>query len=437
VNPKLLIKNGRVIDPASAFDSVADVLLAYGQVAGVGPNLTSTGAEVFDASGMIVAPGFIDMHVHLREPGIEHAETIETGARAAAAGGFTSICCMPNTIPVNDNATVTSYIVDRARKYAVTNVFPIGAITRDSAGEELAAIGSMKAAGIVAISDDGRPVMNARVMRRAMEFARSFELPVIDHCEDLNLSAGGDMHEGVQSMRLGLRGIPASSEDVMVARDILLAQVTGARFHVAHISSRNAVGMVAYAKKRGLPVTCEATPHHFGLSDTEMVSYDSNYKMKPPLRSACDVAAVVEGIVSGTVDAIATDHAPHPGSEKMQEFERCPFGIIGLETALALALEKLVHAGKISLNRVVALFTSGPAKVLRLDRGTLAVGAAADVTIFDTEHEWTYDVNRSFSKSKNSPFDGRKFRGGPVAAIVEGEIVWQREGGAAGRGMVG
>ncbi|MCL5744695.1 MAG: dihydroorotase, partial [Acidobacteria bacterium] len=354
-------------------------------------------------------------------------ETIETGSRAAAAGGFTSICCMPNTIPVNDNATVTSYIVDRARKYAVTNVFPIGAITKNSAGEELAAIGSMKEAGAVAISDDGRPVMNARVMRRAMEFAKSFKLPVIDHCEDLHLSAGGDMHEGLQSVRLGLRGIPCAAEDVMVARDILLAQLTGARFHVAHVSSRNAVGMVGYAKKQGLAVSCEATPHHFSLDDEHIVPYDSNYKMKPPLRAGCDVSAVVGGLASGAVDAIATDHAPHTGNQKMQEFERCPFGIIGLETALGLALRQLVHPGTLPLARMVELFTTGPARILGLDRGTLAANAPADVTIFDTTYQWTYDVNRSFSKSRNSPFDGWTFRGGPVATIVAGNIVWKRE----------
>ena len=288
-------------------------------------------------------------------------------------------------------------------------------------------MGAMKAAGAVAISDDGLPVMNARVMRRAMEFARSFDLPVIDHCEDLNLSAGGDMHEGAVSVRLGLRGIPACSEDVMVARDILLAQLTGARFHVAHISSRNAVAMVRHAKQQGVSVTCEATPHHFSLTDADMLPYDSNYKMKPPLRSACDTAAVTDAVVTGVVDAIATDHAPHAGSEKMQEFEKCPFGIIGLETAIGLALECLVRPGRISLRRMVELFTTGPAGVLRLDRGTLAPGAAADVTILGSDFEWTYDVNQSFSKSKNSPFHGRKFRGGPVAAIVGGRFAWRRE----------
>ena len=424
---RLLIKNGRVIDPASGFDRTADLAIENGRIAALGVDLDFAGAELYDASGLVVAPGFIDIHVHLREPGIEHAETIETGAKAAAAGGFTSICCMPNTVPVNDNATVTSYIVDRARKFAVTNVFPIGAITKDSAGEELAAIGSMKNAGIVALSDDGRPVMNARVMRRAMEFARSLDLPVIDHCEDLNLISGGDMHEGLTSTRLGLRGIPASSEDVMVARDILLAKSTGARFHVAHISSANSVAMVSHAKKLGLPVTCEATPHHFAITDADVAGYDSNYKMKPPLRSGCDVEAVIGGISSGAVDAIATDHAPHPGSEKMQEFEKCPFGILGLETALGLSLEKLVHTGRISLAAMVKLFTAGPARILRLDRGTLAVGAPADVTIFSAAVEWTYDVNQSFSKSRNSPFSGCTFRGGPMATIVSGNIVWRRD----------
>jgi dihydroorotase len=421
----LLIKNGRVIDPASGHDEIADVWIAEGVIKGVGPNLSSSGADVFDATGLIVAPGFIDMHVHLREPGFEHAETIETGARAAAAGGFTSICPMPNTSPVNDNATVTSYIVEKARKHAIVNVFPIGAITKGSAGEELAAIGSMKKAGAVAISDDGRPVMNARVMRRAMEFAKSLGIPVIDHCEDLHLSAGGDMHEGLESVRLGLRGIPACSEDVMVARDILLSAVTGARYHVAHISSANAVAMVAAAKARGLSVTAEATPHHLALADSDIEPYDSNYKMKPPLRSRCDVGAVAAGVIDGSIDAIATDHAPHPGSEKMQEFEKCPFGIIGLETALSIMLEQLLHPGKISLMRLIELFTTGPARIVGVGRGSLASGAPGDVTIFSTDREWTYDVNKSPSKSRNSPFDGRMFRGGPVATVVNGRVVWQ------------
>ncbi len=422
----IVIRNGRVIDPASQTDRVADVLIVDGRIAGVAPNLSSPKAEVYDATGMIVAPGFIDMHVHLREPGFEHAENIESGSRAAAAGGFTSICCMPNTKPINDSPTVTSYIVQQAKSQAVVNVFPIGAITKGSAGEELAAIGAMKAAGAVAISDDGQPVMNSRVMRRAMEFARSYDLPVIDHCEDLNLSAGGDMHEGIKSVRWGLRGIPAASEDVMVARDLLLAQLTGARYHVAHISTRNAVAMVEQARRHGLPVTCEATPHHFALSDDQMYPYDSNYKMKPPLRSCTHREAVVDGIAAGTIGVIATDHAPHPGSEKMQEFERCPFGIIGLETAIALTLEELVAPGKITLQRMVELFTTGPDQVMRLGRGTLAPGAPGDVTVFSADLQWTYDLNQSQSRSRNSPFDGRTFRGGPVATVVNGQLVWKR-----------
>jgi dihydroorotase len=338
---------------------------------------------------------------------------------------------MPNTIPVNDSPTVTSFIVERARRSAVVNVFPIGAITKGSEGEQLAEIGAMQEAGIVAISDDGRPVMNSRVMRRAMEYAASFGLTVIDHCEDLNLSMGGDIHEGVHSVRLGLRGIPGCSEDVMVARDIILAESSGARIHIAHISTRNSIEMVGHARRLGIPVTCEVTPHHFSLTDEDITVYDSNYKMKPPLRSHLDIEAATAGIVDGVVDAIATDHAPHTGNVKMQEFERCPFGITGLETAIGLTLEKLVHPGKIDLMRMVELFTTGAERVMKLGRGTLAVGAPADVTIFDLDHEWTFNVNDSLSKSKNSPFDGRKFRGGPIATVVAGKVVWDH-----GRGLL-
>ena len=358
---RLVIRNGRVVDPAQSLDRVLDMAIQDGAIREIAANIDASTSETFDASGLVVAPGFIDMHVHLREPGFEHSETIESGSRAAAAGGFTSVCCMPNTKPVNDSATVTSYILDRARRLAVVNVYPIGAITKGSAGEELASIASMKEAGIVAISDDGKPVMNARLVRRAMEVARAVDLPLIEHCEDLNLSAGGDMHEGMQSTRLGLRGIPRSSEDVMVARDIVLAEVTGVRYHVAHISSKHSVEMVAFAKARGMKVTSEATPHHFVLADSDMRPYDSAYKMKPPLRESADVAAVTDGLVSGAIDAIATDHAPHPGSEKMQEFERCPFGIIGLETAIGLALEQLHHSGRMALPEIVRRFTQRPA----------------------------------------------------------------------------
>jgi dihydroorotase len=423
----LLIRNGRVMDPASGHDGVADVLVKDGLVAAVGAGLDASGVQVYDATGLVVAPGFIDMHVHLREPGCEHSESIESGGRAAAAGGFTTICCMPNTLPVNDNATVTSYIIDHAKKYSPVNVFPIGAITKGSAGEELASIGAMKQAGIVAISDDGRPVMNSRVMRRAMELAAGWDLPVIDHCEDLNLSAGGDMHEGCTSVRRGLRGIPAASEDVMVARDILLAELTGARLHVAHISTANAVAMVGFARSRGLRVSCEATPHHFALTDDDTIAYDSNYKMKPPLRSPRDVAKVTEGIRNGTVEVIATDHAPHTGSEKMQEFERCPFGILGLETAIGVTMNWLVHRGHISLMKMVELYTTGPARVLGMERGRLTPGFPGDVTIFDPDLDWIYDVNKTASKSKNSPFHGTRFKGAPVATVVAGKIVWPFE----------
>lgn len=422
---KLVIKNGRVVDPSQNIDRVCDIAVEDGIIREIGEAISTAGNEEFNASGLVVAPGFIDMHVHLREPGFEHSETIETGSRAAAAGGFTSICCMPNTLPINDNATVTSYITDRARQFAIVNVYPIGAITKSSAGEELSAMASMKQAGIVAISDDGRPVMNSRVVRQAMEFAKALDLPLIEHCEDLHLSAGGDMHEGVQSTRLGLRGIPRSSEDVMVARDIILAELTGVRYHVAHISSQYSVEMVAFAKRRGLTVTSEATPHHFALSDAEMRPYDSSYKMKPPLRGSRDVEAVTNGLIDGTVDAIATDHAPHPGDEKMQEFERCPFGIIGLETAVGLSLERLYHPGKIGLSQFVGLFTQNPARVLSLNRGTLRAGSPADITVFGLDHQWTYNVAKSPSKSRNTPFNGHQFCGGPVASIVGGKIVWR------------
>jgi len=413
------------MDPASGHDAVADVVIEDGTIAAIGFNLDTTGAEVFDATGMIVAPGFIDMHVHLREPGMEHSETIESGGRAAAAGGFTTVCCMPNTSPVNDSPVVTTYIVERARRLSPVNVYPIGAITKGSLGEELAAIGAMKQAGIVAISDDGRPVMNARVMRRAMESAKVFGLPVINHCEDLNLSAGGDMNEGFESIRMGLRGIPACSEDVMVARDILLAELTGAKYHVAHISARHSVEMVRFAKVRGLDVTTEVCPHHFTLADSDILPFDSNYKMKPPLRSCFDVEAVTEGLANGAIEVIATDHAPHPGSEKMQEFERCPFGITGLETAIGLSLEQLVHKGRVSLMRMIEMFTVNPDRILRLGKGRLVAGGVADITIFDTDRAWTFDINKSQSKSRNTPFHGREFRGGQVAAMVNGRFVWR------------
>ena len=425
---RLVVKNGRVVDPAQNLDRVCDLAIEGRTVREIANDIDTAGAETFDASGLIVAPGFIDMHVHLREPGFEHAETIETGTLAAAAGGFTSVCCMPNTNPVNDNAEITQYIYERARQSAATNVYAIGAITKNSLGTELTDLEAMKQAGIVAISDDGKPVMNAALARKAMEAAAALGLPYIEHCEDLHLSGDGVMHEGVRSKELGVPGIPRSSEDVMVARDILLtAEVTGARYHVAHISSKFSVEMVRVAKQQGLRVTCEATPHHFVLADSDIPTGDCNYKMKPPLRDLSDVEAVARGLVNGTIDAIATDHAPHPEAEKRQVFERCPFGIIGLETALGLALERLYHSGKLSLTQLVRLFTQGPAEILSINRGTLLPGSAADVTIFGLDFEWIYDVNGSGSKSRNTPFHGRRFRGGNVATIFAGEIKWQRE----------
>ncbi|MDE0102446.1 MAG: dihydroorotase [Bryobacterales bacterium] len=425
----LLIKGGRVIDPASGLDARLDVLTKDGKIAAMDRGLEAPGTPTVDASGLVVAPGFVDIHVHLREPGIEHAETIESGTRAAAAGGFTAVCCMPNTIPVNDSAQVTGFIVERARRTGSVRVHPIGAISKGSAGERLADIGAMRAAGAVAISDDGLPVMDSGLMRRAMKYAASFGLTVIDHCEDLNLSAGGDIHEGVQSMRLGLGGIPGCSEDVMVARDLILAADTGARVHIAHISTAASIEMVRQAKRLGLPVTAEVTPHHFALTDEHLPGYDSNYKMRPPLRASADIKAAIEGLLDGTIDCIATDHAPHTGHTKMQEFERCPFGVTGLETALGLALKVLYHTGRASLAKLVSLFTDSASRCLGLAHGRISRGGPADLTLFSTERPWRYDVSRTLSKSRNSPFDGWEFRGGPVATIVGGEVVWTAESG--------
>jgi len=421
----LLIQNGRVIDPSQQLDQKADVLVRDGLIAAVGHDVSADGAPRFDASGCVVAPGFIDLHAHLRQPGREHAETIESGGRAAAAGGFTSVLAMPNTQPVNDNAAVTHFIIQTARGQSPVNVYPVGAISEGSRGERLAPIGEMRDAGIVAISDDGRPVMNSDLMRHAMSYASGFGLTVMDHCEDLDLSAGGQMHEGLTALRHGLAGISSASEEVMVSRNILLAARTGARFHVAHLSTAGSLDMVRHAKRRGLPITCEVTPHHFTLTDEDVKDYDANYKMKPPLRSRQDRDALLEGLADGTVDAIATDHAPHPGSEKMQEFDLAPFGVIGFETALGLALDRLVHSGLITLTRFIELFTINPARIVGLDRGTLAPGAVADVTVFNPERRWIYDVNQSFSRSRNTPFQGVSLRGGPVATIVGGRIVWQ------------
>ena len=420
----LLIKNGRVLDPASKIDAALDVLLDGGRIAQVGANLSAPGAETLDATGLIVAPGFIDLHCHLREPGQELSETIETGTRAAARGGFTAVCCMPNTQPVNDNASVTRSIVDRAAAVASVRVWPIGAASLGSKGEALAEISAMKAAGAVAVSDDGKPIATARLMRQVMEYCDSLGLPVIDHCEDPSLFAGGVMREGPQSLRLGLKGIPAQSESICVGRDVEVALLTGARLHIAHMSARASLECVRAAKARGLRVTCEVTPHHFTLTD-EDVRYDSSYKMNPPLASRDDRDALIAGLADGSVDAIATDHAPHHPASKDVEFDRAPFGITGFETALALGLAELVHTNKLSLMRLIELFTTGPARVLGIDR-KIAAGEPADLSIFSTTHEWTFRAAESASKSRNTPFDGRAFRGAPVATIVAGRVVFRR-----------
>jgi dihydroorotase len=423
----LLIKNGRVLDPAGKTEAARDILLDGEKIAEIGEPgkiARAKDAESFDAAGLVIAPGFIDMHVHLREPGQESSESIETGTRAAASGGFTAVCCMPNTKPVNDNASVTRFIMDRAKATGSVRVWPIGAASVGSKGENIAEIAAMKQAGIVAVSDDGRPIATAKLARQVMDYCRSLDLTVIEHAEDISLAHGAVMREGVTSTRLGLRGMPAAAESVCVARDVQLAELSGARLHIAHLSARGSLELVRGAKQRGLKVSCEVTPHHFTLID-EDVQYDSRYKMNPPLAAREDRKALLAGLADGTVDAIATDHAPHEPALKDVEFDRAPFGILGFETAVALALEQLVHSGRITLMRMVELFTTGPARVLGMER-QIAAGEAADLTIFSTEHEWTYNVKDSASKSRNSPFDGRSFKGAPMATIVAGRVVWKR-----------
>src|SRR6266550_503472 len=423
----LLIKNGRVIDPSSKTDAGLDVFLdgeKIKEVAPAGKVAAPPGTEVFDATGLIVAPGFIDLHVHLREPGQESSETIETGTRAAARGGFTAVCCMPNTKPVNDNASVKRFMLDRAKIAGGVRVWPMGAASGGRKGEAIAEIAGMKEAGIVGVSDDGKPIATAKLARQVMDYCRSLDLPVIEHAEDVSLAAGAVMREGVTSTRLGLRGMPAAAGSVCVARDVQLAELSGARLHIAHLSAKASLEQVRWAKSRGLRVTCEVTPHHFTLID-EDVRYDSRFKMNPPLAAREDREALLAGLADGTVDAIATDHAPHEPAIKDVEFDRAPFGILGFETALALALEQLVHSGRLSLMRMVELFTSGPARVLGIE-SKIAAGQATNLTIFSLDDSWTYNVKESPSKSRNSPFDGRTFKGAPVATIVAGRVIYKR-----------
>jgi dihydroorotase len=426
----LLIRNGRLIDPAHRRDEVTDILIENGKIGRIGKSLKSDGpkseTQIIDGTDRWVVPGFVDLHVHLREPGFEYKETIKTGTEAAAAGGFTSVCCMPNTNPVNDNQAVTRMIRERARQEGVVHVYPIGAITKGSLGEELSEIGDLVEAGCIAITDDGKPVMNSEVMRRAMEYALAFDLTVIDHCEDEHLMEGGVMNEGVVSMELGLKGIPAAAEEVMVARNLILAELTGARLHLAHISTAGSVRWIREAKRRGVRVSAETCPHYFTLTEEAVRGYNTEAKMNPPLRTPQDRDAVRQGLKDGTLDVIATDHAPHAEDEKNREFDLAPFGIVGLETALPLTLT-LVEEGVLSVEEAVAKLTVLPARVMRLNKGHLGIGADADLCLIDPEATWTVDPRRLRSKGKNTPFGGWKMKGLVSMTIVDGRVVYSTE----------
>ena len=428
---KLLLKGGRVIDPANSRDGAFDVRIENGRIAKVGRDLPVAGAEVFEvARGWIVTPGLIDIHVHLREPGHEHKETIATGVASAVAGGFTAVACMPNTDPVNDHAGITQFVLKKAAEAGLAHVYPIGAVSMGSKGEQLAEFGEQKAAGCVAFTDDGKPVASALMMRRALEYAGMLGVPIINHCEDPTLKGDGVAHEGYQASTLGLRGIPGAAESLMVERDVSLAELTGSHVHIAHMSARQSLRAVRAGKERGIRVTCEVAPHHFTLTDEALghpVRYDTNVKMNPPLREAADRDAMLEGIADGSVDAIATDHAPHHADEKMLEFDRAPFGIVGLETAVPIVFDRLVHTGRITLPRMIELLSVNPARTLHLAGGTLAEGAPADVTVLAPDLSVTVSAAAMRSKSKNTPFDGWHLRGGVVATIVSGRIVYRNE----------
>jgi dihydroorotase len=420
----LIIRNGRVVDPANHVDAVADVLIQDGLVQRVGPRLAvPDGMAAIDAAGKIVCPGFIDVHVHLREPGYEYKETVASGTRAAAAGGFTAVCCMANTQPVNDNRSITDYIRAKAESDGVVRVYPIGAVTRGLKGEELAELAELAEAGCVAFSDDGRPVMNAALYRHAMEYTLPFGVPVISHAEDLDLARGASMNEGVVSTELGIPGAPAAAEDVMVARDVLLAELTGAHLHLAHVSTAGAVRLVREAKARGVRVTAEAAPHHLVLTEEAVRGYDANTKMNPPLRSKRDVEALVEALADGTIDCVATDHAPHAASEKEGEFDHAAFGVIGLETAVPVLLDRLVRPGLLSLPTLVARMSADPARLMNLPGGSLAAGTPGDVTILDLARQVTIDPATFRSRSRNTPFGGWRCTGAAVMTIVGGRPV--------------
>jgi dihydroorotase len=422
---KLLLTGARIIDPAQKIDGISDILLEGGKITKIGADLlqpeNSRDAEIIELAGMIVTPGLIDMHTHLREPGQEYKETIATGTRAAVAGGFTSIACMPNTDPVNDNRSITEFIKRKAMEANLANVYPIGNISRNCAGQQLTEFWDLKEAGVVALSDDGKPVMDAALMRHALEYASSLDLPVIPHCEDIHLSAGGLMNEGYYSTILGLRGIPSIAEEVMTARDILIAEYTKSHVHIAHVSTRGSVRIIREAKKRGVKVTAETAPHYFTLTDEALQTYSTNLKVNPPLRSAADVAAIKEGLADGTLDAIVTDHAPHARTDKELEFEYAANGISGLETSLGLSL-RLVDEGVLSLPELIAKMSLNPARILKLPKGTLETGADADITVINPQLNWMVNVKTFCSKGKNSPFHGWKMRGKAALTIVGGEI---------------
>jgi dihydroorotase len=424
---RLLLKGGRVIDPAQGLDATLDVMISEGAIEAVGPRVQARGAQVLEMKGLVVCPGFIDIHTHLREPGREDKETIATGTRAAAAGGFTAVCAMPNTDPVNDTAGITRAIVEKARAEGATRVYPIGAITRGQRGEELAEYGDLREAGCVAVSDDGRPVASARVMRRALEYAKAFDLAVIDHCEEPTLAEKTCMNEGRVSTVLGLRGQPAAGEVMMVERDVLLAELTGGRVHVAHLSAAASVDAVRRGKARGVRVTAEVTPHHLFLTDEAVreTGYDTNTKMNPPLRSEADRQAVLAGLLDGTIDCIATDHAPHTVDDKKVEYDQAANGIVGLETAVALCLARLVGAGLVELPHLVALLSANPARVLGLPGGTLAPGSPADLTVLDLAKKRQVDPTRFESKGRNTPFAGWILKGWPAMTIVGGRVAWK------------